>query len=219
MKKLVSIIATLLGLFILLVLFSACSDEAVSSPGSSITISEGELTEREEFLLSSLTEHIFIYDFVIEDGPEDLVLYVEEFVYGERQEYPVSSISLEEIDANGSLFFAINRPDIESDERSFILGVESDGNWSTVTSLVSMTTEEDELAATLWQNTAADGNDLTVSEGGTVLASIIHADGEKGMSTLSDEFYHDVEGNLEVIEAYPSVYLFKVDYYDSENME
>ncbi|MCC5890378.1 MAG: hypothetical protein JJU01_07400 [Alkalibacterium sp.] len=219
MKKIVSIIVIVLGIFSLLVLFSACTDESASTADSTLTISEGDLTEREEFLLSSLTEQSFMYDFAIEGGHEGLALYVEKFVYGEQEEYPVGSIIIEEIDESGSLLFAINRPDIESDERSFIFGVESDGNWSTVTSMDRMTIEEDELAATLSESAASDGNDMTVTEGTVILASIIHANGEKGISTLTHEFYEDVEGNLDEIEAYETVYLLTVEFFHDGDLD
>lgn len=208
MKKLVSIIITLLGIMILLFLFSACTDEASSSPGKS-TISETELTEREDFMLSSLTEHSFVYDFTLDGGIEEITVFVEKYEFGERQDYPVSSLSMAVLESEGSLLFSVARKDYEAEERSLTIGIQSGGEWSSGMTSDSFSSDNDAVMGTLWVSAASDGTNLTVTEGEVLLAAIIYGDGEEGISTLTQDFYEDADANLAEIEDYEAVYLLK----------
>lgn len=216
MKKIGSILIIIVGIVALLFLFSACTDantssfETSRSTSEGVTITKGELTEREDFLLSSLTEHTFLYDYSLSEDVTELTVFVEKYEFGKRQDYPIISMSMADLNSEGTLFFSVGPADFEIHSHSLSVGIQSEGNWSSGRSFDSFVSDSNASMGTVRESAVSDENSLSIEDDAGAVASIIHANSEEGISTLTKAFYEDIDNNLEQIEDYEVVYVFKV---------
>ncbi|OLS37127.1 hypothetical protein BTR22_10625 [Alkalihalophilus pseudofirmus] len=195
MKKLITTV--LLAAFVL----SACGNNDVPSN----TIVNAELTEREKTILSATTDQTFIFDFTTGSEFNELDVWIEKYEFGKLVDEPIGHIRTE-IEEKGSIFFTTNQSSVESNEAFFRLGISSNG--STGSSALSdiISNKDSEGMQTVW-DTLNEEIDITNDE--LVLGSICYSWDEAGMSSLSSEFYHDVEGRMHEIEKYEVVYLLR----------
>lgn len=195
MKKLITTV--LLAAFVL----SACGNNDVPSN----TIVNAELTEREKTILSATTDQTFIFDFTTGSEFNELDVWIEKYEFGKLVDEPIGHIRTE-IEENGSIFFTTNQSSVESNEAFFRLGISSNG--STGSSALSdiISNKDSGGMQTVW-DTLNEEIDITNDE--LVLGSICYSWDEAGMSSLSSEFYHDVEGRIHEIEKYEVVYLLR----------
>lgn len=221
------------GLFYTLaagLLLSACTNETITENGNSHedirteveptnTIVNSELTERERAILHTLSDESLVFDFNVDSDYTEARVWIEKYEYGELAEYNVGDISME-ISETGYIVFGSSDFYDTQNEILFYIGLSSNLTSAsgtipdTVSSDESDTSEidDDEVSTgIIWENTASS-DEIDLSDGEIILGSLIYANMDDGISSLTRDFYADVEGNIEQIEEYEGVYLFKAEF-------
>lgn len=188
------------------IFLSACSNESAGTRSNTIT--DAELTDREEWLVFNLSDQSFVYDYTVDSEYSEVEVYIEKYIFGEKQQDKVTHL-LMDTGSSGSLIFTISKPVGDTGEKLFTVGINSDESMASVSAMEKISVSDAEAMATIWESVSSEGRSIDVSNGEVVLASIAHGSGEGGMRSISSEFYEDVEGNIEEIEEYEVVYLLK----------
>ncbi|AIF45227.1 hypothetical protein [Virgibacillus sp. SK37] len=204
MKKLICIS----GIFLVFSYLAGCSDEQTST---SIKVKESELSEREEAILLSTTEQSFIFDFKVDSSYKEVELWMDKYEFGKKAGKVNHLIS--DVNEKGYLMFTISKEAGEQDMSVFNVGVFSDGGTGALTNAERIGEKGLKNMSSVWAT-----NPLLAEDGAEekILSSICYKSGDGSMQSLSDDFYHDVEGNLDRIKEYDTVYLLKAKFIKTE---
>lgn len=196
MKRLLfaMILATSLAL-----IFSACDD----SVDTNNTISEAELTDRESAILSATTDKSFVFDFNIDSTYNELSVWVEKYELGELVDDKIAHLTTNVKD-NGQIIFSLLESYDDENLSMFNVSIVDEGG----TSRGSYLDEILEGASSTWGSNQAENIAI---EGEIVLANITFSE-DTGMSSLSTDFFSDVENHLDEIKDYDVVYLLKSEF-------
>lgn len=197
MKKLLTTLALALLAFTL----SAC-DNNDSKPN---TISEVDLTERENAILSTTADQSFVFDFNIDSDYQEASIWIEKYESGELVDDKISHITTE-IKDNGSIIFATSGMDKTQNEHTFNIGINSNGSTGTIRNKLSV--EGYENMSSMWGSIQGE---INPTEGELALASICYTS-EGGMSSLSSDFYEDVDGHINELEEYDVAFLLRAEF-------
>ncbi|MHA6253088.1 hypothetical protein [Oceanobacillus sp. CAU 1775] len=187
-------------LVLFLIVLSACTNNS-----SNNTISLAELTDREDSILSTTTDKAFIFDFETDGEYEIVSVWIEKYESGELIDELLNELT-SQIDENGSIIITIPKTMNTGKQHTFNIGVGSNG---TTGSLSNYDTNSIELSnmASVWGNFPGE---LSIDDDELLLAHICYTQDEYGrMSSLSTDFYDDPEANIDKLEEYDVVYLFK----------
>ncbi|WP_017472366.1 hypothetical protein [Amphibacillus jilinensis] len=201
MKKLFNMTIVLMVVFI----FSACSNDTNASTNTNKnpnTIVDSELTDREEAILSTVSNQSFVFDFNIEDEYNEVSLWIEKYEFGELIDEQIGHFTTEVV-KNGSIIFT----SVESEAiQMFNIGVYSNGGTTSIITSDIVSTKGVEDRSTVWEN---NSEEIDVEDEEIVLASIGFSWDEDSMVSFSSEFYSDNERRIEELENYGVVYLLK----------
>ncbi|WP_077622948.1 hypothetical protein [Sediminibacillus massiliensis] len=186
--------------FFILLFFALTACDEPTNKLDENTIINAELTEREKVILSTTSEQSFVFDFNMDEHYHQASVWVEKYQSGKLTDDKVSYISTEVKD-KGSIIFASSKSSENSAESMFHISISSDGSTGTVSN-TEMMLEKD--TAVTW----GTNPDIDISEE-VVLASICLKGDTGAMSSLSEDFYKDVEGNIGELKEYDVVYLVK----------
>lgn len=180
---------------------SACGESHLKSN----TIVEAELTDRENAILSMVSNQSFVFDFNIDDEYSEATVWIEKYEFGKRVDDLIGG-NKTQVTENGSIIFTTTNPESTLNQTFFNLGVSSNGSTgsSTVSDIISNNGEEG--MHTMW---GSINEEMDVTNGELVLASICYSWGDGSMRSLSPDFYKDVESHINEIENYDVVYLLK----------
>lgn len=199
MKRIISLLTLLLFVCIL----SACNkEEQVQEPGlkqAVNTIAESVLTEREKSLLSTTSEVSFVFDFNVDESFKQVSVWVDRYEFGQLEVENINHITTD-IDKKGMITFSTTQ--IPGDEDKSIFKTFTNGGGST-----SLQKMERAKQGTWGSN---PNTNIPIS-GEKVLAVISFSNGD-GMSSLPEEFYEDVENNLDKIKDYDAVYILRSEF-------
>lgn len=187
--------------FILLLVISlaAC---AGSNPKLKInTVANANLTDREEVILASTADKSFVFDFKVDDKYRELEVWVEKYESG-KLSGEINRISTE-IKSKGTIIFTASNTIDESDQALLSIAINSDG--STSTGWSPETFPKDDVHAVWGSNSLGD---IGISNN-MVLASICYSSSAQGISSLSSDFYSDVDGHFNELKNYDVVYLLR----------
>ena len=117
----------------------------------------------------------------------------------------ISSIT-SQVEENGSIIFATSKAVGSPKQYTFNIGISSNNS---IGSKVPRTNSDDlDAMSSVWGNIQGENNSI---EGELVLASICYSsDGH--MSSLTTDFYQDVDGHMNELENYDVVYLLKAEF-------
>ncbi len=202
MKKLFSIV--ILSVFVL----SAC----VNNDSQSNTISAVELSERENAILTITSDKSFVFDFNSDSEYKDVSVWVEKYEFAKLVDDKVSSLSTP-VEENGTIVFATSKADGSQKQQTFKLGISSNGSTGSVSGFDANASDVDKMSS-VWSDFQEENKSI---EGEIVLASICYSSDESGMSSLTTDFYKDVEGHMSELEEYDVVYLLKAEFNVGEN--
>jgi len=195
-----------LAMFIVLIGFMNACDSVGNE--KSDYISEADLDEREETILTTVADKSFVFDFH-NTAYEEVSVWIEKYESGELVNDELGYMTTD-IDEQGSIVFATAIDEEPHEKETFYLGVgDESGTSSSTTSDEARPTSENMsiVSGTTTEQTALDKDE-------TVLASIAYSNDEHGVSSISSDFYENPENNLEELEEYDVVYLFKVAFDD-----
>lgn len=182
----------LFTLSLLLLSLSACNEEN--------TLAGAELSEREQVLISSVSDQSFVFDFQTGEEYKQITIWVDKYEFGELVDEKISEMTTD-IEHNGTIIFTNSPIPDEQNETIFTIIVSSDkGSSSSRVVQKLKSTEQSTWGSNQMKN-------IPLEETAT-LASISYANGH-GMSSLSSDFYTDLDKHLNEIKEYDVVYVLK----------
>lgn len=193
----------LLTVLSLLFILVACTN--TESQANTITVAE--LTDREDVILSTIAEQSFVFDFNVDSEFEEVSVWVEKYEFGQLVNEHISEITTM-VGESGSIIFTTSKTADESNGKIFSIGVGDKAGSSSITNA-------DNKAANLTHMSGVWGNfseSKTLSEKETVLAGIGYSSSDLGMSTLTADFYDDMEAHMDELEEYDVAYILKVKF-------
>ena len=167
------------------------------------TVSDAKLTEREKVILSSTADKSFVFDFKVDDKYKEVAVWVEKYESGNLVG-EVNRISTE-IKNKGTIIFTTSHPIEESNQAIFTISINSDGSTGTGWFPETIT---DELSAVWGSNSLGS---ISVMDK-MVLASICYSNSNKEISTISTDFYSDVDSHINELKNYDVVYLLRSEF-------
>lgn len=196
MKRLFILVA------LLVVVLSTCTTTNIKSN----TISASELTETESAILSTTSDKSFVFDFYIDSDYKEVSVWVEKYESGKLVEDVISSIT-SVVEENGSIIFTTSKSDDSGQNQTFNIGISDNDS---ISSISNFETTSDDLnsMSSVWSNLQGKNNSI---EGELVLANLCYSSNEI-MSSLTTEFYEDVEAYMNKLEQYDVVYLLKAEF-------
>lgn len=168
------------------------------------TVSDAKLTEREKIILSSTADQSFVFDFNADDKYKDVAVWVEKYESGNLVG-EVNRISTE-IKNKGTIIFTTSKTTEESNQALFTISINSDGSTGTGWSPETITKED---LGIVWGSNPLDNISIMDK---MVLASICYSKSEEGISTLSTDFYSDVDSHMNELKNYDVVYLLRSEF-------
>jgi hypothetical protein len=168
------------------------------------TVSDAKLTEREKVILSSTADQSFVFDFNVDDEYKDVTVWVEKYESGNLVG-EVNHISTE-IKNQGTIIFTTSKTTEESNQAIFTISINSDGSTGTGWSPEKIT--KDDLGV-VWGSNPLDNISIMDK---MVLASICYSRSKEGISTLSTDFYSDVDSYMNELKNYDVVYLLRSEF-------
>ncbi|MGD6833908.1 hypothetical protein ACQCT5_17175 [Sutcliffiella halmapala] len=200
MKNLCKIITTSMLVFTL----GACSSNETVSKSN--TVSVHELSEKENAILSTTSDKSFIFNFKVDDEYKEVRVWIEKYESGVLVDDRLNLITTEG-EENGSIIFATSKKDNSQKPLIFNIGISSDGSTSSISSFDTDSVELDNMAST-WSHIPEK---ITQIEGELVLASICYSSNGE-MTSLTQDFYKDVDAHMNELEKYDVVYLLKTEF-------
>lgn len=185
----------------LTIALSACGEDNVKSN----IIVNAELTDREKGILSITSNQSFVFDFTIDSDYKEVSVWIEKYEFGKLIDKHIGYISTEVMDS-GSIIFTTFKSNTAPNQIFFNWGVASNGSTGSFKSSDILMNKETDNMSAIW-GTGSDEVDITNEE--MVLGSICFVHGKEVMSSLSSDFYKDVEGRISEIENYDVVYLLR----------
>lgn len=197
-------------IFVCLMLFGflgGCSNEQTAS---NVTIDEAELSKREEDIFSIVAENSFVFEFKGSAAFKEVEVWVEKYEFGKKKKDVNHLIS--NVNKDGSIIFAISKEVEENEESVFYVGITGEEGTFSVSNSEQIREEGKENTANTRETNPLLTEGTVEAKEGIALAAISYKSGEGGMSTLSTDFFSDVEGNSNEINDLDKVYVLKAKF-------
>ncbi|MFD1416931.1 hypothetical protein [Oceanobacillus jeddahense] len=180
----------------------ACSQIGVDAN----TISVGELTEREDAILSTASDKSFVFDFNVDDEYKEVAIWIEKYEAGNLVNDSLGYMTTE-AEQSGSIIFTLSE-DVNDVNNIFNIGV------STEESLTSahVPDEKSNDVENMSSEWGSIPEKVALDNGEVVLANISYSDNENGMHSLTTDFYEGAAGHMNELEQYDVVYLLKAEF-------
>lgn len=193
-----------LGIRISLVLFLCISVACSNETKLDNVLSEVDLTDREKILLTSASDESFVFEFQADDKYEQVSLWVDKYELGKLTEENIGRMTTE-IEEKGMLIFAISKIPLDEEMLIFNMIVGDSTSSSKITSQQVSPTE----SQSIWGSNPLET--IPISDQ-LVLVRMCYAKGN-GMSSLSSEFYTDIDNRINEIVDYDVVYVLKSEFH------
>ncbi|MFP3845788.1 hypothetical protein [Priestia filamentosa] len=179
----------------------ACNGED-SKKVEANTISNANLTEREEALLSGPADQSFVFDFNAGDQYKEISVWVEKYESG-KLVGKLNRMSTD-IKNTGMMVFSTAKVNEENNQSRFSISVHSDD--ATNTAWSSETMKDDNFSIVSGSNPL---DNISIKNKNMVLASIAYPSSEEGNRTFSTDFYEDIDSHMNELKNYDVVYLLR----------
>lgn len=196
MKRTLTILISVLLIFVL----SACDDR------NSNSISVAELTDREIAILSSSSDKSFVFDFNIDKEYKEGTVWIEKYELGNLVNDKISDLTTQ-VEGNGSIIFTTPKANYGQKQPIFNIAISGKEGVSSISAFDPNSKGLDHMSS-VWGHFSGEN---TFIEGEVVLASICYSN-DGNMSSLTADFYQDVDGHTHELEEYDVVYLLKADF-------
>lgn len=203
MKKLLSLTIIIMMIFSL----TACGNQNNISKN---TITATKLTEKENMLVSSISNANFVFDFNVDDTYNKASLVLERYEFGKKVEGKTRRISRNIKNNDGTIIFTTNTssPGKNENQVVFNISINSDSGSGTLTSSEEILKKGEVLSGSEWGKN--EMKNIPISDK-IALASICYSDG-KNMISQSADFYNDFENHLNEIEKYNVAYILRCEF-------
>lgn len=184
-----------------LLLLAACSSSNETELENAL--SEVDLTNREKFLLSSTSDHFVVFDFQADKKYKQISVWVDQYEFGKLVGQKLNHITME-IEETGTLIFAKSKQLGDEGNITFNISVESNhASGGTSTTQKVVTTNQSTWGSNPLEEIPINGS--------IILATMSSSNGN-GMSSLSSEFYTDLDSRIGEIADYDVVYVLKSEF-------
>ncbi|MEC5424723.1 hypothetical protein QGM71_14640 [Virgibacillus sp. C22-A2] len=197
-KKILAILLLVLLVFAL----GACNNDSNSN-----TISSAELTARENAILSTTSDKSFVFDFNIDSEYKEISVWIEKYELGKLVDDKLSHVTTE-VEQGGSIIFATSKNDNEK-KNTINIGIDSNGGTASISGFDTNSNGIEKMSS-VWGNFQGK---KTLNEGEVVLANISYSNDENGMSSLTADYYDDVESHMNELKEYDVAYLLKAEFF------
>ncbi|MDQ0226468.1 hypothetical protein [Metabacillus niabensis] len=172
------------------------------------TISVANLTNREEAILSITSDKSSVFEFQLDNRKyKQLSLWVEKYELGKLVNEEINFMTTE-VEGKGTIIFTASQPDDEQNQFEFHIGVESNRSTSSANAVDSLANASPDGVSYSWET-----NQSISIKNEMVFSSIcISKPGAEGMSSLSTEFYQDVDRHIDKLKEYDTVYLLRGEF-------
>ncbi|MFJ8065243.1 hypothetical protein ACIQYS_11485 [Psychrobacillus sp. NPDC096426] len=167
-------------------------------------LSEAKLTDREKFLLSSTSDQSFVFDFHTDKKYKQVSVWIDKYEFGKLTEENIGRLTTD-IKENGIIIFSSSKISLDEETVIFNINVGDDHSSSKITSRQVLPTANQST----WGSSHLES--IPVSDH-IVLATNCYANGN-GMSTLSTEFYSDMDSRISELENYDVVYVLRSEFH------
>lgn len=192
-----------LSIILSLLSFSLVACKA-DDPKSENNLSVPELTAREKAILENSSEHSFLINFSVDDTYKEMSVWVEKYEFGKLVEEEKGRMTTG-VEKNGTIIFTTSKTDADQKRSMFNISIQSDDGSDTVTYPETI----DEMDSSVW---GSIGKLKINSTNKLALASICYSSGNKGIHSLSTDFYGDSDGHMDELKEYDVVYLLRSEF-------
>lgn len=168
------------------------------------TLSKVNLSDREKILLSSASDESFVFEFQADDSYKQVSLWVDKYEFGKLTEENIGRMTTK-IEEKGMLIFSISKMSLDEAMIIFNMSVGDGASSSKITTHQVLSTE----SQSIWGSNPLESIPITDQ---MVLATFCYAKGN-GMSSLSTEFYTDMDNRIGEIADYDVVYVWKSEFH------
>lgn len=182
---------------------TACSH----SDSDSNTISESDLSQREDAILATTSNQAFVFDFDMDSAYKEASVWIEKYEAGKLVNDKLNQLTTQ-IEDKGSIIFTASNKRNKENLQMFNTGISTNGSTAS-TSFIDQDSPDLEDMSGLWGTSLSE--DKTLPEGEIVLANISYSD-EDSISSLSINFYDKPEKLLDELEKHDVSYLLKAEF-------
>ncbi|MGE7604592.1 hypothetical protein ACQKL5_19310 [Peribacillus sp. NPDC097675] len=188
----------------LVIVLGACSGNETN------TISVADLTDRENDILSMITNDAFVFDFDVDDTYQEVNFWVEKYESGKLVGEKINDTTAPVYGKGSLIFTRVQNPDDEN-QFMFTTGIKTeDDEESDLLSSRSLMTEKKGLGnASITTRKVEEPLPL---KGEMVLASICYTLDENGATSLSSDFYEDPKRNMDELKEFDVAFLLKGEF-------
>lgn len=189
---------------ILLFILAACTDKGSHSN----TITVADLSDREDVILSTITDQAFVFDFNVDSEYEEVTVRMEKYEFGQLVEQSRNELTAM-VEETGSTVFSASKTSDESNEKIFYIGV--GGKRGSVSNMKADKEIVDvKNMSSVWGNFSES---KTFEEGKEiVLASIGYSSSESGVSSFNNDFYDNMEAHMDELEEFDIALVLKAEF-------
>lgn len=191
-------------MFLCVLTLSACK----SNNSKANIISAVDLTEREDTIISTISNHSFVFDYTVDTAYKEVALWVDKYELGELTEEKLGHMTTQIDKDSGTMILATPRAGDEKNQQTYYIGVGEQDMTSSVIFTDGERSDTENFATVFGQLTG----EKSISNGENVLATIAYSDNEFGTSSVSNDFYQDPKSHIDELNKYNIVYLFKAEF-------
>lgn len=200
MKRLFVFLISLLVLSL-----SACNNG--NSNSKSNVISAVDLNEREDVILSTISEESFVFDFNIDTEYKEVGVWLEKYESGELVDDKLGYMTTQ-TDKNGTIILATSKSNDNEKKHAFNIGI-GDKNGTSSTNFSDKDSNDicdmQSVSGEILKEVKLTGKEI-------MLAYIAYSNDENSISSLSTDFYEDPEAHVGELAEYDVAYLLKVEF-------
>ena len=192
-------------LTMLVIVLGACNDNKTN------TISVADLTDREDDILSMITEQSFLFDYNVDDTYQEVAFWVEKYESGKLVE-KINNEANAPIHGSGSLIFATAPDPDDENQFTFITGLKNEDakDGDIIPSFSGSVTGKKELDKAMWRTQVIQKN--VPIKGEMILASLCYTFDDNGITRSSTDFNEDPESYMDELKEFDVVYLIKGEF-------
>lgn len=190
----------LLLLFVLVL--AACSSETGENK-----VKPTKLTDREEVLLTTLTNTLFMFDYDVTSDVSEVRVWAEKYEAGKLVDEHLADLMTEVTEETGTIVIAVIDHSDESKTQQHHIGIgDTSGSGSTV--VTDELSKDASPMMSVWGDMEGERSFATGEE--VILATVAYSSEDTGMSSLSNEFYENADVDTEALVDYDFVYVYKM---------
>lgn len=189
-------------LVLVVLVLTACSSETGENK-----VQPAKLTDKEEVLLTTLTNTSFMFDYEVTSDVSEVRVWAEKYEAGKLVDEHVVDLMTEATEKTGSIVIATINNENEQKTQQHHIGIgDKSGSGSTV--VTDEMSQETDGMMMVWGD-LTEPRSFDIGEE-LILATIAHSSDDTGISSLSNEFYKNADVDTEALVDYDFVYVYKM---------